>query len=219
VASYAWASVGRPCARNFHSQHEQFPVNPRRTPIRVRPRHPLDPGSDLRTRWRPTPTFPPRNPGPIHPEALSLPADDRVTVHQVQCLSPRGPDSGKHDPKPSVFPLQSRHSLPSLEHSQLLSQSQILPGQVTAFSQGCSNQKSQPSQCLDHGLERGRNDLNNQQISSRWSFGDGQVAGEAESADCHSIWRGRPPGGRLFLRSSKKCVQPRAGLSPFEARG
>jgi len=33
-----------------------------------------------------------------------------------------------------------------------------------------------PMQGLDHGLECGRNNLNNQQISSRWSFGDGLMS-------------------------------------------
>jgi hypothetical protein len=120
----------------------------------------------------PTPTFPPRNPGPINAEAHSLPTDDRVAVHQVQGLSPRGPDSGKNDPKQSVFPLQSRHSLPSLEHSQLLSQSQVLQGQGTALSKSCPNQNSQPSQSLDHGLECGGSRLDNQYLSSMWSFGE-----------------------------------------------
>ncbi len=110
---------------------------------------------------------------PINPQAFPLPAHDRVTVNPVQGLSPRGPDSGKHHPKPSVALLQSGNSIPSLQHSQLLSQSQILQGQVTAFSTSRNYENGQPSQCLDPGLECGGNDLNNQRISSRWSFGDG----------------------------------------------
>src|SRR5580700_2472844 len=141
-------------------------------------------------RLRPTPRVPPRNPGPINAEAHSLPTDDRVAVHQVQGLSPRGPDSGKNDPKQSVFPLQSRHSLPSLEHSQLLSQSQVFQGQVTALSKGCPNQNSQPSQSLDHGLECGGNRLNNQYLSSLWSFGEAQdfpAATAKESMETNSL--------------------------------
>ena len=68
--------------------------------------------------------------------------------------------------------------MPSLQHSQLLSQGQILQGQVTAFSKSCNYENGQPAQCLDHGLECGGNDLNNQRISSRWSFGDGHPHGQ-----------------------------------------
>src|ERR1039458_7422494 len=53
----------------------------------------------------------------------------------------------------------------------------MLQGQVTTLSKSCNYENGQPSQGLDHGLECGGNDLNNQQISSRWSFGDGQGAG------------------------------------------
>jgi hypothetical protein len=58
-----------------------------------------------------------------------------------------------------------------------LSQSQVLKGQVTAFSKSCNYENGQSSQYLDHGLECGGNDLNNQWISSRWSFGEVQVVG------------------------------------------
>ena len=68
--------------------------------------------------------------------------------------------------------------MPSLQHSQLLSQGQILQGQVTAFSKSCNDENGQPAQCLDHGLECGGNDLDNQRISSRWSFGDGHPHGQ-----------------------------------------
>jgi hypothetical protein len=141
-------------------------VNARGAPKRVRGRHLPDQGSDFGTELWSTWTSPLRSPGPIDSEALPLPADDRIPVHQVQGLSPRGPDSGKHDPKQSVAPLQSGNSLPSLEHSQLLSQSQVPQCQVTALSKSCPNQNSQPAQCLDHGLGCGGNRLNNQYLSS-----------------------------------------------------
>src|SRR5579862_2615763 len=77
---------------NLHSQLEQFPVNARGAPKRVRGRHALDQGSDFGTELWSTWTFALRSPGPIDSEALSLPADDRIPVHQVHGLSPRGPD-------------------------------------------------------------------------------------------------------------------------------
>ena len=43
------------------------------------------------------------------------------------------------------------------------------------FSKSRNHENGQPSQRLNHGLECGGNDLNNQRISSRWSFGDGQA--------------------------------------------
>jgi hypothetical protein len=42
------------------------------------------------------------------------------------------------------------------------------------LSKGCPNQNSQPLQSLDHGLECGGNQLNNQYLSSLWSFGEPQ---------------------------------------------
>ena len=43
------------------------------------------------------------------------------------------------------------------------------------LSKGCPNQNSQPLQSLDHGLECGGNRLNNQYLSSLWSFGEPQA--------------------------------------------
>jgi hypothetical protein len=63
--------------------------------------------------------------------------------------------------------------MPSLQHAQLLSQGQILQGQVTVVSKSRIYENGQPSQCLNHGLECGGNDLNNQRISRRWRFGEG----------------------------------------------
>jgi len=150
---------------NLHSQLEQFPVNARGAPKRVRGRHLPDQGSDFGTELWSTWTSPLRNPGPIDSEALSLPADDRIPVHQVQGLSP-GARFGKARPKTIGRPSSVWESLPSLEHSQLLSQSQVLQCQVTALSKSCPHQNSQPAQCLDHGLECGGNQLNNQYLSS-----------------------------------------------------
>jgi hypothetical protein len=48
------------------------------------------------------------------------------SLDQVQDLLPMGPDSRKHHPKQSVFPLQSQDSFPSLKYSQLLPLSQVL---------------------------------------------------------------------------------------------
>ena len=66
--------------------------------------------------------------------------------------------------------------MPSLQHAQLLSQGQILQGQVTVVSKSRIYENGQPSQCLDHGLECGGNDTNNQQIARRLGFGEGHRA-------------------------------------------
>src|SRR5947208_1889350 len=101
----------------------------------------------------------------IDSDALSPPTDHRISVNHVQGLSPRGPDSGMLQPKHPVALLQPRDSLPSLQHCQLLPQSQILKGQVTALLKSCHNQNSQPSHRLKHGLECGGDRLNNQWLS------------------------------------------------------
>src|SRR5215831_9960903 len=65
-------------------------MNTRGTPIRIRSRHLLDQGSNFHAHLR-LPTSAPRNPGPIDPEAFSLPSDHRVRLDHVQGLSPMGP--------------------------------------------------------------------------------------------------------------------------------
>jgi hypothetical protein len=120
----------------------ELSMQARGAPIRIRGRHLLDQRSGLRAYLRSTRIFPLRNPGPIDSEAFSLPTDNGVRFNQMQDLSPLGPDSRKHDPKHSVFPSKSRDPLPPFEHSQLLSQSQVLQSQVTSLSEGCHNQNS-----------------------------------------------------------------------------
>src|SRR5215472_4269699 len=99
--------------------------------------------------------FPPRNPRPIDSEVLPLPTDDGVRVDQVQGTSPRGPDSRKHHPEQSIFPPQSRNSLPPLQHCQLLAKGKVLKRQIAALSDSCPNQNSKPSHYLDHGSQSG----------------------------------------------------------------
>ncbi len=89
------------------------------------------------------------------------------------CASPKGAqirESTNQNTRSRFFSLGTPFL--TLQHSQLLPQSQILKGQVTALSKSCHNQNSQPSHCLDHGLECGGNRLNNRWLSSRWSFGE-----------------------------------------------
>ncbi len=38
-------------------------------------------------------------PGPITPEALPMPADDRLWLHNEESLGPVTPESGQHDPE------------------------------------------------------------------------------------------------------------------------
>src|SRR5215469_3495922 len=85
-------------------------------------------------------------------EALPLPTPDRVGLDQVQGSSPRGPDSRKHHPEPSIFPPHSRNSLPPLQHSTLLGNGQVLQRPI-APSRTAS--ESWPSQDLDQGSQSG----------------------------------------------------------------
>ena len=100
-------------------------MNTRGTPIRIGSRHLLDQGSNFHAYFRSACTSPPRNPGPIDPEAFALPSNHCVSLDQVQGLSPMGPDPREDHPKQAVFPAESRDSLLPSQHSQLLSQSQV----------------------------------------------------------------------------------------------
>ena len=157
---------------NLDSQLQQFPVNARHPPEGIGTRHLADQIPDFGTHTGGTAPLSPGNPGPEKAETLPLPAHDRVTVNEVQGLSPMGPDPREHHPKHSVFLLESWDSFPPLQHSQLLSQSQVLQRQLPPLSKSCKNQYSQPSQCLDHGSECGGKAPNNQSLSSRRSFGE-----------------------------------------------
>ena len=99
-------------------------MDPRRAPARVRLRHRANQGPDVGGHRRSAESAS-TLPGPPEPEALSVPGDDGLRLHEDQRRSPSGPDARQHDPEPPVRPrepdsLRSR----ALQHVKLVPQGQ-----------------------------------------------------------------------------------------------
>ena len=76
--------------------------------------------------------FPFRLVGPIASKRLSMPANYRVGLDDVQCITPFRPNPRRQGPKSSVC-WRKRQSLAALLHySQLLSQQQVLECQIAS---------------------------------------------------------------------------------------
>ncbi len=88
--------------RDVDPKLEQFAVYPRRSPAWVGLGHLSDELTDLRGNGWSTLSVPTALPGPVQPEAFSVPSDDGFGFHEGERLGPVCPDSGEQDPEESV---------------------------------------------------------------------------------------------------------------------
>ena len=94
--------LGDRCLRYLDPELEQFAVNSRRSPKWIGSRHLPNEFPDI---WgnRGSPlSHSTASPGPIQPEALSVPTDDGVGLHQYQAAGPILPEPRQQDPQESV---------------------------------------------------------------------------------------------------------------------
>ena len=122
--------------RDVDAKLEQFPVHPRCTPTWVGLGHLPDELTDVRGNGWSTASVPTAFPGPVQPEAFSVPSDDGFGFHEGERLGPVFPDPGEQDPKESVAVRQVRTIDRPLQDSDLLPQSEILESQLPV---GCQD--------------------------------------------------------------------------------
>ena len=85
--------LGHGCLGDMNIEFEQLSVNPRGSPQGIGPTHVSD---EFAYRGIEGGTSEPLHaalPGPITPEALSVPVDDGLGLHNEECLGPVPPDS------------------------------------------------------------------------------------------------------------------------------
>jgi len=110
-------------------------MNPRRSPGRVRPRHPSDEGADLGIDAWPS-TSPSAPPAPVFAESGPVPPDHRSRLDHEQRCAPAAPPSRHEHPEGAVGVAQPRTLHGALEHAELLSQSQGLEHEIAAAAKG-----------------------------------------------------------------------------------
>ena len=101
-----------------------------RTPEGIRRGHAPDQSLDLGVDGRATSGRAARELGPVLAEAAALPPQDSVRSHDHEGLLPPGPDSGQPDPEKAITSAERRPGHRSFVHIELLTQGQILKGQL-----------------------------------------------------------------------------------------
>jgi len=105
------------------------------TPQGIRRGHTPDQSLDLRVDGRATSCRPARELGPVLAKAAPLPSQDSVRSHDHEGLLPPGPDSGQPDPEEAITSAEGWPGHRSFQHGELLTQGQILEGQVAVAAQ------------------------------------------------------------------------------------
>ena len=125
-----WHQPGNRCLPDFVAELEQLAMDPRRAPV-VLGCHLADEVSDLGFGWRTTGFIASlRLPSPVEPEALPMPSDDRVRLHDDQCRPPSGPGSAHQHPEELVWKVHPRLRFFLNVDTQLLTEGKVLEDQI-----------------------------------------------------------------------------------------
>jgi hypothetical protein len=76
-----------------------------------------------------------RHKRPVRAKATPLPPQDSVRSHDYEGLLPPGPDAGQPDPEEAIASAERWPGHRSFVHSELLTQGQILEGQLAVAAQ------------------------------------------------------------------------------------
>jgi hypothetical protein len=145
--------VARHCGfSDLEPEHKQLTVNARRSPSRVLGGDSTDERSELRIdRW--TSASVSALPGPVELEALAMPANDGLGLHDDQSVVPVWPQAAEGDPECAISLRQLGTFALAVQNGQLLSQGEVLERELAlrlqARSGGCE-------QDVQQGKHRGR---------------------------------------------------------------
>lgn len=81
---------------------EEFPMDSRGAPERVRAGQSCNQRPEFWVDWRTTSGRPAGELGPVLAESAALPPEDSVGGHEHEGLPPAGPDPGQSDPEESI---------------------------------------------------------------------------------------------------------------------
>ena len=104
-------------------------VNAWRAPRRILGRHPVNESADL-GRCAGASSVAPRLPAPVPTEALAMPADDGLGLHDGERLLPSRPAAAQGKPEESIGRAETRSRLLPSEDSKLLAEREVLQDQV-----------------------------------------------------------------------------------------
>jgi hypothetical protein len=154
-------SLGRRCApfddqpgdgalSHFDSKLEKLAMDSGRAPQRIGGSHFSDEGHDLGVYWRAAYGGPAGELGPVFTETAPLPTQDGVGSHEHEGLPPAGPDPGQPHPEQAIRRAQPGPADGSLVHGDLVTQGEVLEGQVAVAAAEEGEETKQVEQEGDH---------------------------------------------------------------------
>jgi hypothetical protein len=121
---------GNGALTEVEAELEELGMDAWRTPEGIRRGHAPDQSLDLGVDGRATSGRAARELGPVPAKAPPLPPQDGVGSDDHEGLLPPGPDSGQPDPEEAINSAEGRPRHRSFVHGELLTQGQILEGQL-----------------------------------------------------------------------------------------
>jgi hypothetical protein len=136
---------------DLEAEHKQLAVDARRSPCRVLGGDSTDERSDLRIdRW--TSASVSALPGPVELEALAMPANHGLGLHEDQGVLPVWPQTAERDPECAVrFRKLGAFGLTS-QNGELLSQRKVFESKLPLRLQARSGGREQGVQQVKHGV-------------------------------------------------------------------
>jgi len=119
--------AGNAALGDLETEHDKFAVNAWSAPGRVLGHRPEDQFADLFGHWPSADRLAyPGNEPPVESKAGTVPTHDRIGRNHNQGLFPGRPEATQNNPEELVPRLEPGTGVVSLEHRQLLPQSEIL---------------------------------------------------------------------------------------------
>ena len=116
--------------RYFDAKFEQFPVNLGRTPSVVGFYHLEHEGLNFPIEGWPSALVAAGFASPVELEGSPVPSYHRIRLNNHNRVTPTRPNTRQNHPKQSIALLELRTILLPLEHDELMTQSDVLSGQV-----------------------------------------------------------------------------------------
>ena len=136
--------------RDVEAELQQLAMDPRGTPGRVFASHPADEVAQLAVDARPARAPRARPPSPEQAEALAMPANHGVGLHDNEDICPPRPEPAKRDPEESVRDRQPGPRPPLREDGDLLTEGEVLEGDVDATTEKRAEAVREEDDVLNH---------------------------------------------------------------------
>ena len=149
----------------------EFAMDSRGAPRGIHRRHFSDEGGDLRVDRRAAHPRAAGEPRPVLMESTALPPQDSVGRHDDQSLPPAGPDSGQPNPQQAIHRAQSGPRHRSFVHGELLTQGEVLQGELAVAA---AEEREESNQVEHEGDHQARilsgSELIDQPLAHRMEF-------------------------------------------------